>query len=235
MTSRSNRKLLPALLALLTLVACSSSYPGATPAGPGNPGNPGTPGNPGPTPTYPFLSEVTLQPGAAPSIAVSGTVLVNANATYQDSATEISYKDVTSSAKWSTSKDAVATVDKGLVTGTGIGSATITASFDGKTATALVVVGQTATLDVTSTGKGMFSLSANPDQLFQATASYSDGNVMDLTIYTTWSSSKPEVLKFFNDYVHYVGEATLLTTGKTTITATLDSGEVGSLDVTVVP
>ena len=55
---------------------------------------------------------------------------------------------------------------------------------------------------------------------------------MDLTIYTTWSSSKPEVLKFFNDYVHFVGEATLLTRmGTTTITATLDSGEVGSLDV----
>jgi hypothetical protein len=59
--------------------------------------------------------------------------------------------------------------------------------------------------------------------------------VLDLTVYMTWSSSKPEVLKFFNDYVHYVGEATLLTTGTTTITATLDSGEVGSLDVTVVP
>jgi hypothetical protein len=166
---------------------------------------------------------------------VAGTVLVDANAAYQDSATEISYKDVTSSASWSTSKDAVATVEKGLVTGTGIGSATITATFGGKTATTLVVVGQTPTLAVASTGKGMFSLSANPDQLFQATASYPDGNVVDLTVYMTWSSSKPEVLKFFNDYVHYVGEATLLTTGTTTITATLDSGEVGSLDVTVVP
>jgi len=234
-TSPSNRKALPALLALLTLVACSSSYPGATPAGPGNPGSPGNPGNPGPTPTYPFLSGVSLQPSSAPSIAVAGTVQVGANAAYQDSATEISYKDVTSSAKWSTSKDAVATVENGLVTGAGIGSATITASFGGQTATTLVVVGQTPTLDVTSTGKGMFSLSANPDQLFQATASYSDGNVLDLTVYVTWSSSKPEVLKFFNDYVHDVGEATLLTTGTTTITATLDSGEVGSLDVTVVP
>ncbi len=232
-TSPANRKALPVLLALLTLVACSSSsYPGATPAGPGSPGNPG---NPGPTPTYPFLSEVTLQPSSAPSIAVAGTVLVGANAAYQDSATQISYKDVTSSATWSTSKDTVATVEKGLVTGTGIGSATITASFGGKTATTLVVVGQTPALAVTSTDKGMFSLTANPDQHFQVTASYSDGNVLDLTVYVTWGSSKPEILKFFNDYVHDVGEATLLTTGTTTITATMDSGEVGSLDVTVVP
>lgn len=232
-TSPANRKALPVLLALLTLVACSSSsYPGATPAGPGSPGNPG---NPGPTPTYPFLSEVTLQPSSAPSIAVAGTVLVGANAAYQDSATQISYKDVTSSATWNTSKDTVATVEKGLVTGTGIGSATITASFGGKTATTLVVVGQTPALAVTSTDKGMFSLTANPDQHFQVTASYSDGNVLDLTVYVTWGSSKPEILKFFNDYVHDVGEATLLTTGTTTITATMDSGEVGSLDVTVVP
>jgi trimeric autotransporter adhesin len=231
-TSPANRNALPVLLALLTLVACSGSYPGATPAGPGSPGNPG---NPGPTPTYPFLSEVTLQPSSAPSIAVAGTVLVGANAAYQDSATQISYKDVTSSATWSTSKDTVATVEKGLVTGNGIGSATITASFGGKTATTLVVVGQTPALDVTSTDKGMFSLTANPDQHFQVTASYSDGNVLDLTVYVTWGSSKPEILKFFNDYVHDVGEATLLTTGTTTITATMDSGEVGSLDVTVVP
>ena len=92
---------------------------------------------------------------------------MNANAAYQDSATQISYKEVTSSANGSTSKDAVATVDKGLVTGTGIGSATITASFDGKTATALVVVGQTATLDVASTGKGTFDPFFSPDQVFQ--------------------------------------------------------------------
>jgi hypothetical protein len=166
---------------------------------------------------------------------VAGTVLVGANAAYQESATEISYKDVTSSATWSTSKDAVATAGQGLVTGTGIGSATITASFGGKTATTLVVVGQTPTLDVTSTGNGMFSLSAHPDQLFHMSASYSDGNVLDLTIYSTWSSSNPGVLKFFKDYVHDLGEATLLATGTTTVTATLDTGDVGSLDVTVVP
>jgi hypothetical protein len=226
MTSPSNRKAVPALLALLlpllTLVACNSAYTGT---------NPGTGTN------YPFLSAVTLQPGSAPSIAVAGTVQVGANGAYQVSATEIQYNDVTTSATWSSSNDAVATVSKGLVTGTGIGSATISASLNGKTGKTLVVVGQTATLDITATGTGVFSLSANPDQHFQASASYSDGTVLDLTIYATWSSSVPGVLKFypFFDYTHDPGEATLLATGTTTITATLDSGDVGALDVTVVP
>src|SRR5437867_1262951 len=130
MTSPSHSKAVPALLALLllllTLVACSS-YKSA---------NPGT--------TYPYLSAVTLQPGSSPSIVVAGTVHVGANGTYQDSATEFTYKDVSSSAIWSTSNAAVATVNKGLVTGTGVGSATITASFNGKAGTTLVVVGQNA-------------------------------------------------------------------------------------------
>jgi hypothetical protein len=182
------------------------------------------------------VSGLTLQPGSAPSIAVAGTVQVSANASYQVSATEISDKDVTSSATWSSSNAHVATVNKGLVTGTGIGSATISASLDGKTGKTLVVVGQTATLDITVIGNGAFSLSA-PDQQFKASASYSDGSVLDLTAYASWTSSAPEVLKFYDlsDYLHGPGEAALLTTGNTTITATLEAGEVGSLDVTVVP
>jgi hypothetical protein len=222
MTMPFHRKAVPSLLAILlplvTLAACSS-YNGS---------HPGT--------TYPYLSGVTLQPSSSPSIVVTGTVLVGASGAYQNSATEITYTDVTGSATWGTSNAAVATVDKGLVTGTGIGSGTITASFNGKQGTTLVVVGQTPTLQITSTKT--FSLSANPDQQFQVSASYSDSSVLDLTNYVTWDSSAPGVLKFFDptDYLHSPGEATLLETGMTTVTATtLETGDVGSLDVTVIP
>jgi len=196
--------------------------------------------NPKPSTTYPFLLEVTLQPDSTPSIPVAGTVQVAANAGYQVSSNEVDYNPVTSSATWSTSNAAVATVDKGLVTGTGIGSATISASLDGKPGKTLVVVGQTAFLDVSKTTAGPLSLSAFPDQQYKASASYSDGSVLDLTAYATWNSSAPRVLRFYTsydpyDYVHNVGEAALLTTGTTTITATLETGEVWSLDVTVVP
>jgi len=183
------------------------------------------------------LPEMRMTPSEIRASALDNNQIVGANGTYQDSATEFTYKDVSSSAIWSTSNAAVATVNKGLVTGTGVGSATITASFNGKAGTTLVVVGQTTTLDITSTGTGTFSLS-HPDQHFHVSASYSDGSVLDLTIYVTWDSSAPGVLKFFDpyDYVHDPGEATLLATGTTTVSATtVETGDVGSLDVTVVP
>jgi hypothetical protein len=218
-SSPPNYKAVPALLALLlllTLAACSSAFSGT---------NSGT------------LTAVSLQPGAAPSIAVSGAVQVGANGAYQESATKVSYKDVTGSATWSTSNPAVATVNKGLVTGMGTGSATITASLDGKTGTTMVVVGQALVLEVTPTGTDTFSLSANRDRHFQALANYSDGTVLDLTPYTTWSSSVPGVLQFYDplDYRHDIGEATLLTTGTTKVTATLDLEHVATLDVIVLP
>ena len=183
------------------------------------------------------LSAVTLQAAAAPSIAVAGTVQVGANAAYQESATNTVYKDVTSSATWSSSDTAVATVSKGVVTGTGIGSATITASLDGKTGSTPVVVGQTLTLEVTPATPGTFSLSANPDQHFQALAHYSDGSVLDLTHYTIWSSNRTAVLAFYDpsDYTHDPGEALLVSTGTATVTATIDLEHVGSVSVIVMP
>jgi hypothetical protein len=222
MASSSNRKARPALLGLLLLilntVACGGGY--TTNGGK----------------KYPLV-DITLQPGSAPSISVAGTVQVGANAVYQVSSNELASDIVTTSAAWSSSNTAVATVVKGLVTGAGIGSATITASLDGKKGQTLVVVGQTATLDITATGTGGFSLSTHPDQQFKASASYPDSSVLDLTTYATWNSSVPGVLKFYDpyDYAHGPGEAMLLATGTTTITASLDSGEVGSLDLTVVP
>jgi hypothetical protein len=129
-------------------------------------------------------------------------------------------------------------VNKGLVTGTGIGSATITASLDGKKGTTMVVVGQTLVVQVTPMGTDTFSLSANPDRHFQALANYSDGTVLDLTTYVTWSSSVPAVLQFYDPlvvYTHDIGEAALLATGTTKVTATLDLEHVGTYDVIVLP
>lgn len=218
------RKALPALLALLLLAlnvtACGDGYTNSNPGGK----------------KYPFLVEVSLQPTTSPSIAVAGTVAVRADAAYQVSSQEVDYTIVTSSASWSSSNPAVATVDQGLVTGTGTGSTTISASFDGKTGTTLVVVGQTPTVGITPTGP--FSLSAGTDLHFKASASYSDGSVLDLTNYATWNSSAPEVLQFYNDpldFLHGPGEAALLATGTTTLAATLDTGEAASVDVMVVP
>ena len=219
MTSPPRHKAVPALLALLlllTLAACSSAYSGTNSE---------------------TLAGLTLQPAAVPSIPVAGTVQVGVNGAYQGSATKVSYKDVTSSATWSSSNPAVATVDKGLVTGTGTGSVTITASLDGKTGTTVVVVGQALVLEVTPIGTDTFSLSGNRDRHFQALANYSDGTVLDLTTYVIWSSSAPAVLQFYDPlvYTHDIGEAALLTTGAAKVTATLDLEHIGTLNVIVLP
>ena len=201
------------LLPLLTLVACNS----ATNAGTNQQ-------------KYPFLVAFNVQPNSAPSIAVGNTVQLGANAEYQISVTDFANKDVTNSASWSTSNPDVATVNKGLVTGTGIGSATISASLDGKTGSTLVVVGQTGVLDITPTDP--FSLSATPEIDFYATETFPDGSTLDVSGPATWTASPGGIVDI---YPYLGGHAKLVATGTTTITATLDTGETGAVTITVVP
>ena len=74
--------------------------------------------------------------GAAPTI-VGGTV--NLGVTYNPANADI-YKDVT----WTTDSEQIATVENGVVTGTGLGVATITATTaNGKTASAKILVAET--------------------------------------------------------------------------------------------
>ncbi len=74
--------------------------------------------------------------GAAPTI-VGGTV--NLGVTYNPANADI-YKDIT----WTTDNEQIATVENGVVTGTGLGVATITATTaNGKTASAKILVAET--------------------------------------------------------------------------------------------
>jgi hypothetical protein len=220
MDSSPNRKAVPGLLAaallILIVAGCNGAYPG-----PSQGSN---------------LTGISVQPVSMPAIVVAGTLQLSATGGYQES-TSVSYKDVTNSAIWSTSNDAVAIVNKGLVTGTGSGSATITATLDGKKGSTKVLVGLTASIAISPTGTGVFSKSASPVQPFHAMATYSDGSVLDFTNYATWSSSPAGILTFPGptDYVSDRGDATLVATGTTTITAALSTGESGTMDVTVIP
>jgi hypothetical protein len=199
------------LLPLLTLSACNSVNTA------------------GPTPKYPLLVGVTLKPYSVPAIAVAGTLQVNASAQYQVSATEFTEKDVTGSVAWDTSSTAVATVSKGVVTGTGNGSATISAAFEGKSGSMTVFVGLTHYIAISPSGP--FSL-ATPSITFVATEHFSDGSTLGVSDLAFWTTSPGGIIDM---YPYLSGDATIVATGSTTVTATLDTGEVGSLDVTVGP
>jgi hypothetical protein len=227
--SHRRRERLPSLILLLTLTmtACGGAY-SATNAGAGGGGGTGGGGTGGGSGTS--VASVTVNPLGTPSIAVSASLQLQAWGSYPPYPSEA--KDLTNSATWSTSNPAVATVSQGLVTGTGTGSVTITATFGGLSGSTKVVVGLTPSIAITPVGTGMFSKSATPKQQFYATATYSDGSTLDLTDFVTWSSSPSGVVSF---YIYDGGDATFIGTGTTTIAATLSTGEVGTLTVTVVP
>jgi trimeric autotransporter adhesin len=202
------------LLLILAIVGCGGGYPN-------------------PTQTSDPLVAIFVNASSVPSIAPGETIQLGASGGYPSSAPGgISYKDVRKSATWSTSNAAVARVDKGLVTGTGVGSVTITATLGGQTGSATVVVGLSSTLAITPTGADPISKSATPGQQFIAQATYSDGTVLDVTNFGTWSSNPTGIVTF---YSYFPGDATFVATGTTTITATFSTGEAPTATVTVVP
>lgn len=190
--------------------------------------------NPGGSHAKP-LTGVSVYVAAAPSIPLGGTVKLIAYGFYGDPAGADPYKkDVSSTASWSTSDEAVATVTRGQVTGAGVGSMAITAKLEGYSATTTVVVGLTPNIAITSEGAAAFSLS-HPQRQFFANATYSDSTVLNLTDYVTWSASPPGVMKFDDPYGLLPGLATFTSTGTATITATLRAGEEATLTVNVEP
>ncbi|MFT4114142.1 beta strand repeat-containing protein [Silvibacterium sp.] len=173
------------------------------------------------------VSSLAITP-ASPDIASGSTGQLTVTATYADGSTGT----VTGLASWSSSNNAVATVDtSGLVTATGVGVATITASYGGSTATASVTVGQqtspTATLTSIAVFPSNISISAGATHQYTARATYSDGTTSDITNSVTWASSSPAVAT-----ISSAGMATGVSAGTTQITA--QSGSIsGAATLTV--
>lgn len=82
------------------------------------------------------LESITISPSSS-SIEVNNSVNLTATATFSDSTTQ----DVTSSATWTSSDETVAIVDSnGVVTGVAAGTATITVTYQGQTASSSIIV-----------------------------------------------------------------------------------------------
>ena len=129
--------------------------------------------------------------------------------TYADGVLESS-KDVTSSATWSSSSSSVAGVNGGTITGNGVGSATITATYNGKSATCTVNVIGSPTLSL-----GWTSVDLKRGDVRTNAAIYNPNNGTASTNVTSsaiWTTS--------NSGVATVGGGQITAQGKGTCTIT---------------
>jgi uncharacterized protein YjdB len=174
--------------------------------------------------TTKVLSSIATSPATA-DLAVGATEQFTAQATYNDGSTA----DVTSSATWADANGKVATItSSGIATGVAAGSTTVTATMGALSGTAtLTIATQAKTLASIAVSPATVAIATGATQQFSATATYSDGSTANVTTSATWVSSKPAVAS-----ISAAGLATALTTGSTTVTATV-SGVSATAAVTV--
>ena len=176
-----------------------------------------------PVPAVP-VATVTVSPAEA-SVAVGAGTQLSAVMKDADGAT-LTGRTVT----WATSNDKVAKVSAtGLVTGVGAGSATITATSEGKSDVSAVTVPPT-TIAVATVSMSVAADSIVVGGSAQLVATPKDAAGSPLTGRTiTWASSKPTVAS-----VSTSGLVKGLTAGTASITATVD-GKVGTTAMLVAP
>lgn len=142
-------------------------------------------------------------------------------------------QDVTSSALWTSSDEAVATVGNvpgvhGLVTAHAAGVATITADYGGLQGSG-TVTGTAATLQGIHLTPPQAVLPKGATQPFTVRGTFSDGSSVDMTTQVAWTSSDGTIVTVSAD-----GVATAEAQGAATVTAThVPSGFADSAPVTV--
>lgn len=162
------------------------------------------------------LQSISLSPAET-------TILKGKNATLSVSLTPSDTTDDIGATTWQTSDAAIATVSNGVVTGVKAGTATITATVNGKSATCDVTV-QEIPLDSVSLNETSMTLVKGKEQTL--TVSISPNNTTDEIGATTWQSS--------NDSIASVSDGVIAakSAGTATITATVN-GKSASCTVTV--
>jgi uncharacterized protein YjdB len=170
----------------------------------------------------PAVVSITIAPNQA-SLPLGESQQLTATGNFSDGSTQ----DLTQSATWSSSASPVAAVtSQGNVTGVGLGSAQVSATFQGITGSASVSVGAPVLLAI-MVSAGQLSLPLGESEQFIATGSYSDGSAQDLTQSAMWSSSASTIAG-----VSAGGSVAAKATGAATISAT--AGAItGAANVTV--
>jgi uncharacterized protein YjdB len=173
------------------------------------------------------LTGITVNPPSA-VLAPASTQQYVATATYDDLTTQ----NVSTLVTWSSSSTSVATVTAfGQATGQSAGSATITASMGGFTASSTLLVESNGALNSIAVSP---SPSTVPQQImtgFTAIGLFADGSTQDLTSAVTWTSSNASFATVSN-VAGTRGLATGIAPGASTISAVF-AGQVGTAALTV--
>lgn len=152
----------------------------------------------------------TLAPGTQQQFAAVGT--------FSDNSTQ----NLTALVSWSSSSVGVASLStaagqEGLVSAVATGTATITASRDGVSGTASLIV-TSSTLTSLTVMPAMVTLPVGTSQPLVATGSFSDGTTQDMTRQVGWNSSNTSVASVSNAH-GTEGVATTITAGSAMVTA----------------
>lgn len=151
---------------------------------------------------------------------------------------DLSTKDVSSTATWTSSSPTVATVDsKGLASAVNLGTTTIKAASGNLSASTTLTVSNTVASSIAITcGAGALgcttsgaNLTSGSSVSLVATATLSDKTTKDVTSTATWSSSNPTVVS-----VNSIGQITALTAGSASITATFQGVTSPAFSVSVI-
>jgi uncharacterized protein YjdB len=187
------------------------------------------------TVTSATVSSIEITP-TNPTLSVNGTRQLTATAIYSDATTQ----DVTAQATWVSNDRTVAPVStggggpggggRGNVTAVAAGSATISATLNGLTATTVVTVTSATLVSIELTPVAP-SVALGTTVTFTATALYSDNSTQNVTGRATWISSTPRVASI-STAGGTRGQALALSAGTTTISATLQ-GVTGTTTLTV--
>jgi trimeric autotransporter adhesin len=169
------------------------------------------------TVTAPALSSIVITPPST-SIANGTSQQLVATGTFSDKSTQ----DLTQSVSWTSSDPTKAVISnaqgsQGLVTATGVGAATITATQDGVSGTAAVTVTVATLMSITITPPNA-SVAKGTSQQLIATGTFTDQTTQDLTRFVSWTSSDSTIAAVSNA-AGSRGLATGTGVGSATITA----------------
>lgn len=169
--------------------------------------------------TSPALSSLAMSSSIL-AVTVGTSAPLAATATYNSSPGN---QDVTydSGCSWSSSDTSVVTVGtdglvRGRVTGVAAGTATITATFGGKSVTSTVTVSSRTLSSLTLSG--LTSVTPGYQTSYTATATYVDGTALDVTNNTKWSLSSTTVAALA-DEINQPGQIVAVTSGSTILSA----------------